>query len=225
MIHSLVYGKHKYILKRRSRMNLMKYITAALMFVILLGFGQPEAKASQLLKEGSSGSEVIFVQDFMKKLGYFETETTGYYGPVTAQAIRGFQRDFGLKVDGIIGGETADMIYNVDTMAHIVNGEARGESYEGQVAVAAVILNRIESNEFPDAINQVIYQRNAFTAINDGQYRLLPGSSSYEAVKDAFLGWDPTGGAVYYYNPSLATDNWIFTRTVIKQIGSHTFAY
>ncbi|WP_394138176.1 cell wall hydrolase [Cytobacillus oceanisediminis] len=206
-------------------MSLLKYITAALTFIILIGFGQVDAKASQLLKEGSAGSEVTFVQDFMKKLGYFETETTGYYGPVTANAIREFQNDFGLKADGIVGGETANMIFNVDTMAHIVNGEARGESYEGQVAVAAVILNRIESNDFPNAISQVIYQRNAFTAINDGQYRLLPGSSSYQAVKDAFLGWDPTGGAVYYYNPSLATDNWIFTRTVIKQIGSHTFAY
>lgn len=206
-------------------MSLMKYITSALTFIILIGFGQGDAKASQLLKEGSAGSEVTFVQDFMKKLGYFETETTGYYGPVTANAIREFQSDFGLKADGIVGVETANMIYNVDTMAHIVNGEARGESYEGQVAVAAVILNRIESNDFPNAISQVIFQRNAFTAINDGQYRLLPGSSSYQAVKDAFLGWDPTGGAVYYYNPSLATDKWIFTRTVIKQIGSHTFAY
>ncbi|GLB60237.1 cell wall hydrolase [Cytobacillus sp. NCCP-133] len=206
-------------------MRLMKYITAAWMFIFLAGYTQSEAKASQLLKEGSAGSEVTFVQDFMKKLGYFETETTGYYGPVTAQAICEFQRDFGLRVDGVTGTETANMIYHVDTMAHIVNGEARGESYEGQVAVAAVILNRMESNEFPDAINQVIYQRNAFTAINDGQYRLLPGNTAYQAVKDAFLGWDPTGGAVYYYNPNLVTDQWIFTRTVIKRIGNHTFAY
>ncbi len=206
-------------------MRLMKYITAALMFAILLGFGQPEAKASQLLNEGAVGSEVTFLQNFMKKLGYFETETTGYYGPVTAQAIREFQRDFGLRVDGVVGTETANMIYHVDTMAHVVNGEARGESYEGQVAVAAVILNRTESNDFPDTIDQVIFQSNAFTAINDGQFRLLPGNSSYQAVKDAFLGWDPTGGAVYYYNPRIAADQWIFTRTVIKNIGSHTFAY
>lgn len=195
------------------------------MFAILLGFGQPEAKASQLLNEGAVGSEVTFLQNFMKKLGYFETETTGYYGPVTAQAIREFQRDFGLRVDGVVGTETANMIYHVDTMAHVVNGEARGESYEGQVAVAAVILNRTESNDFPDTIDQVIFQSNAFTAINDGQFRLLPGNSSYQAVKDAFLGWDPTGGAVYYYNPRIAADQWIFTRTVIKNIGSHTFAY
>src|SRR5690606_28584101 len=114
---------------------------------------------------------------------------------------------------------------NVDMLAHVVYGEARGESYEGQVAVAAVILNRMESSEFPDTLSNVIFQKNAITAVNDGQYWLQPDAAAYQAVRDAFDGWDPTGGAVYYYNPYTATDQWIFTRTVIKQIGSHNFAY
>lgn len=206
-------------------MKLIKYIIVSMMFVFLAGFNQIETKAAQLLKEGSLGSEVSYVQGLMNKLGYFQDETTGFYGPLTVQAVKEFQRDFGLQMDGIIGMETANMIYNVNMMAHVVNGEARGESYEGQVAVAAVLLNRVESSEFPETINNVIFQRNAFTAINDGQYQLQPSKTSYRAVKDAFLGWDPSNGAVYYYNPNLVTDQWIFTRTVIKQIGSHRFAY
>jgi N-acetylmuramoyl-L-alanine amidase len=206
-------------------MKLMKYIIVTMTIIVLAGFNQEEAKASQLLKEGSEGSEVAYVQNLMNVLGYLSSEPTGFYGPLTVQAVREFQQEFGLKVDGIVGMETADMIYNVNRMAHIVNGEARGESYEGQVAVAAVMLNRLESHDFPDTISSVIFQRNAFTAVNDGQYRLQPGKTSFQAVKDAFLGWDPSGGALYYYNPNLVTDQWIFTRTVIKQIGNHHFAY
>ncbi|WP_404356247.1 cell wall hydrolase [Cytobacillus firmus] len=206
-------------------MKLIKYIIITMTIMVLAGFNQTEVKASQLLKEGSKGSEVAYIQDLMNVLGYFSSEPTGFYGPVTVQAVREFQQEFGLKVDGIVGMETADMIYNVTKMAHIVNGEARGESYEGQVAVASVMLNRLESRDFPDTISNVIFQKNAFTAIYDGQYHLQPSKTSFQAVKDAFLGWDPSGGAVYYYNPKLVTDEWIFTRTVIKQIGNHQFAY
>lgn len=206
----------------------MKYIklyAAMAVFVFIFSFSQLKAEASQLMKVGSFGSDVTYVQSVLQKMGYFNTATTGYYGSVTTSAVEQFQRDFGIRATGQVGPQTADMISNAVRMAHVVHGEARGESYEGQVAVAAVILNRVKSNDFPDSINQVIFQRNAFTAVHDGQYDLYPNSYAYHAVKDAFLGWDPSYGAVYYYNPRIATNQWIFSRSTIKEIGNHRFAY
>lgn len=205
-------------------MNYIKWITAVAAMVFVLSFSQPKADAA-VLKNGSAGPEVTYIQSALQKLGYFNTDHTGYYGTVTENAVRNFQYDFGLAADGIVGVNTAEMLRNVDMLAHVVYGEARGESYEGQVAVAAVILNRMESNEFPDTLSNVIFQKNAITAVNDGQYWLQPDATAYQAVKDAFDGWDPTNGATYYYNPYTATDQWIFTRPVIKQIGNHKFAY
>lgn len=197
---------------------------AAVAFVLCLGIVETEVKASQLSK-GSVGQEVEYVQSVLKKLGYFHLDPTGYYGPITTEAVKQFQKDFNIEMVGVVGPETTNMLYNVTMMAHIVNGEARGESYKGQVAVAAVILNRVESNEFPNTISNVVFQKNAFTAVNDGQYKLEPDTSAYQAVKDAFLGWDPTYGSLYYYNPDLVTDHWIFTRQVTNEIGNHHFAY
>jgi len=199
-------------------------IAAAAGMFCMIGFFQVDAEASQL-KMGSRGSDVTYVQSVLKKLGYFYGDTTGYYGPITRNAVEQFQRDFGIEAVGEVGPKTSRMINDVVMMAHTVHGEARGEDYKGQVAVAAVILNRVQSSEFPDSVYEVIFQRNAFTAVSDGQYNLEPNSIAYKAVKDAFLGWDPSYGAVYYYNPLLATDQWIFTRTVNQQIGSHSFAF
>lgn len=206
-------------------MNYIRTIAAAAAIIIVLGFTQQKAEASPLLNIGSTGHDVTYIQSILQKLGYFNTETTGYYGPVTASAVEQFQSDFGIEITGGVGPKTAEMLNNVEIMAHIVYGEARGESYKGQVAVAAVILNRVHSSEFPDSIEEVIFQPNAFTAINDGQYQLQPDTTAFKAVKDAFLGWDPSYGSVYYYNPELATDTWILTRTVTNQIGNHRFAY
>ncbi|HAQ07297.1 MAG TPA: cell wall hydrolase [Bacillus bacterium] len=206
----------------------MKYIksfAAAAVLICLLGFFQPEEAAAHQLKVGSTGSEVTNVQSVLKKLGYFKAETTGYYGWITKRAVERFQRDFGLESVGEVGSKTARLINEIEMMAHVVYGESRGESYRGQVAVAAVILNRVQSSAFPNTVNNVIFQRNAFTAVNDGQYSLQPDSVAYQAVKDAFHGWDPSNGSVYYYNPELATSKWIFTRTVNSQIGNHLFAY
>ncbi|MCP3741493.1 cell wall hydrolase [Rossellomorea sp. BNER] len=205
-------------------MKLVKRVMAAVAFILCLGIVESEVKASQLSK-GSVGQEVVYVQSVLKKLGYFHLEPTGYYGPITTEAVKQFQKDFNIDMVGVVGPETTNMLYHVTLMAQIVHGEARGESYEGQVAVAAVILNRVESSEFPNTISNVIFQKNAFTAVNDGQYMLEPDTSAYRAVKDAFLGWDPTYGSLYYYNPTLVTDHWIFTRQVTNQIGKHHFAY
>lgn len=199
-------------------------MAAAGLIVTVLGFGQTGAQAAST-GMGSVGSDVTYVQSILKKLGYFNTTTTGYYGPITVEAVKQLQRDFGLEPIGAVGPKTSRLIQEIETMAHVVYGESRGESYQGQVAVAAVILNRVESNDFPDSVHEVVFQRNAFTAVNDGQYNLQPNDTAYQAVKDAMLGWDPSYGSVYYYNPKLATDQWIFTRTVTKQIGNHHFAY
>jgi N-acetylmuramoyl-L-alanine amidase len=202
----------------------IKSLAVASVIFAVLGFAQLETKAAAV-KMGSAGPEVTYVQSILKKLGYFNTDTTGYYGPVTTEAVKALQRDFSLEQTGGMGPRTTNLINEIDMMAHVVYGEARGEGYHGQVAVAAVILNRVESNDFPDTVYDVVFQRNAFTAINDGQYDLQPDSTAYHAVKDALLGWDPSYGSVYYYNPTLVTDEWIFTKTVTKQIGHHHFAY
>lgn len=202
----------------------IKRMAAAVVIIAVFGFGQPAARAATI-GMGSVGTDVTYVQSILKKLGYFNTTTTGYYGPITTEAVKQLQRDFGLEPIGGIGPKTTRLIQEIETMAHVVYGESRGESYQGQVAVAAVILNRVDSSDFPDTVHDVVFQRNAFTAVNDGQFNLRPNDTAYHAVKDALLGWDPSYGSVYYYNPKLATDQWIFTRTVTKQIGNHHFAY
>lgn len=205
-------------------MKFIRMAATAAALIFALWIAQPEAEAS-MLGNGSEGSDVTYIQSILKKLGYFNGETTGYYGPITTNAVKEFQKEFDLEPVGVVGPKTSRMINNIEMMAHVVHGEARGESYEGQVGVAAVILNRVESSDFPNTVHDVIFQQNAFTAVHDGQYNLQPNATAYKAVKDAFLGWDPTYGSLYYYNPQLATNEWIFTRTVISQIGNHSFAY
>ena len=114
---------------------------------------------------------------------------------------------------------------DIQLMARAINGEARGEIYEGQVAVGAVILNRVKDSRFPNSISGVIYQAGAFTAVSDGQINtpISENSTVYKAARDAMNGWDPTGGAVYYFNPNTATNKWIWSREVIKTIGKHRF--
>lgn len=206
-------------------MKSAKTLALGLFMVLLLSFSYPsnDVYASDL-HEGSSGQEVKGLQQTLQKLGYFHVDPTGYYGSITEQAVSQFQRDFNVPSTGYTGPLTRNRLEQVKMMAHVVHGEARGESFKGQVGVAAVILNRINSSEFPNSTYHVIFQRNAFTAINDGQYWLTPNTSAYLAVKDAYLGWDPTGGATYYYNPAGVTDEWIYTRDVITQIGKHHFA-
>lgn len=114
---------------------------------------------------------------------------------------------------------------DIQLMARAINGEARGEPYEGQVAVGAVILNRVKDSRFPNSISGVIYQSGAFTAVADGQInaQISEGSTVYKAAQDAMNGWDPTGGCVYYFNPATATNKWIWSRPLVKTIGKHRF--
>lgn len=184
---------------------------------------------------GSSGSEVTKIQSRLKEWGYYTGSVDGVYGSKTAEAVKAFQRKNGLTPDGIAGNATLAKIgisssqsssansRDISLLARAINGEARGESYTGQVAVGAVILNRVRHSSFPNTISGVIYQPGAFTAVSDGQINLTPSTSCYNAARDAVNGWDPTGGAIYYYNPQTATNKWIRTRPVIIQIGKHIF--
>lgn len=182
-------------------------------------------------------SQTRTVQDKLKRWGYYTGSVDGIYGNLTRKAVRYFQSKNGLAVDGIVGPKTAaalGMTLNSDDnsvsnndlylLAKCVYAEARGESYTGQVAVAAVILNRVESPDFPNTIAGVIYQPWAFTAVNDGQINLEPNQTAYNAARDALNGWDPTYGALYYYNASTATNKWIYTKTTTVTIGNHVFA-
>lgn len=192
------------------------------------------------LKQGSSGQQVRQIQSKLSAWGYYSGEVDGIYGSKTTEAVKNFQRVNGLKVDGIVGEETAAKIgialtqssstnssYNsqdVYLLAKCVYAESRGEPYTGQVAVAAVVLNRVRSSSFPNTIAGVIYQPYAFTAVADGQINLEPNQTAYNAVRDAMNGWDPTNGCLYYFNPATATSSWIWTREVKLTIGKHKFA-
>ncbi|MED4163156.1 cell wall hydrolase [Halalkalibacterium halodurans] len=202
----------------------MKF-TAMTILVFMLTLALPkELFAHPLLQKEAEGTQVVELQQKLIDLEYLHTNATGYYGSLTEEAVRQLQQDFKLAVDGIAGPQTFNRLTEIEKLARIVHGEARGEPYKGQVAVAAVVKNRVNSSEFPSTVEGVIYQRNAFTAVHDGQYDLTPTSTSYKAVRDAWTGWDPSDGATYYYNPDIATSAWIFTRTPKFSIGRHLFA-
>lgn len=214
------------------------------------------AFGKQTLYVGARGGDVYELQGRLKFLGYYHGKIDGIFGWRTYWAVRNFQYNFGLKVDGVVGrmtkvklwkatkhwrpgGKTAATpttrrvakvtrgsfsAYDIRLMANAVYGEARGEPYEGQVAVAAVILNRLEHPSFPKTLAGVIFQPGAFTAVADGQIWLTPNQTAKRAVQDAINGWDPSGGAIYYFNPATATSAWIWSRPQIKRIGKHIFS-
>ena len=194
-----------------------------------------------LSKYGSYGDEVRQIQTKLKRWGYYKGSVDGIYGSKTVSAVKWFQSKNGLTVDGIAGPKTlASMgIYNssnssnsssgrynstdLNLLARLVYGEARGESYTGQVAVAAVVLNRVESSSFPNTVAGVIYQKGAFDVVSDGQINLQPNQTAISAAQDAINGWDPSYGALYYFNPNTATSSWIWSRPLTVVIGSHRF--
>lgn len=189
----------------------------------------------------STKGDVVSVKIYQQKLkswGYYTGAVDGVKGAKTVSAVKAFQRKNGLTADGIVGNATAKAMgisvragtnssyTNNDTylLAKAVYSEARGEPYVGQVAIAAVILNRVKSSAFPNTVAGVIYQPWAFTAVHDGQFELEPNATAYQAARDALNGWDPTYGSIYYYNPRTATNTWIRSRKVTTTIGKHVFA-
>ena len=191
-----------------------------------------------LSKYGSRGDEVKQIQTKLKRWGYYYGSVDGIYGSQTVSAVKWFQSKNGLTVDGIAGPKTLAAMgitgtsnsmggtasnSDLNLLAHLVYAEARGEPYSGQVAVAAVVLNRVKSNSFPNTVAGVIYERGAFSVVADGQINLQPNQTAISAARDALNGWDPTYGAIYYFNPNTATNGWIWSRPVTVVIGNHRF--
>ncbi len=192
-----------------------------------------------LSKLGSRGDEVRRIQTKLKSLGFFNGAVDGIYGVKTQRAVRSFQKSVGITADGVAGSKT--LLYlglgsggssgggggysssDIYLLAKVIAAEARGESYTGQVAVGAVVLNRVDSASFPDTVSGVVYQKGAFSAVTDSNWSVSPNSSSRKAAQDAINGWDPSGGALYYYNPAKTSNKWIRSRPVITTIGKHLF--
>lgn len=185
-------------------------------------------------KVGSTGEEVRQIQSKLKSLGFYNGTVDGIYGARTQSAVRAFQKSCGISADGIAGPTTLLYLglsssssgYSSSDewlLAKLIAAEARGESYKGQVAVGAVVLNRVAHPSFPDSVSGVIYQKGAFSCVNDSNWNVSPNATSQKAARDAINGWDPSGGAIYYYNPRTAKSQWIRTRPVICTIGNHVF--
>lgn len=250
-------------------------LTFCIVFVLVVAFQlkgkfNPPAEetfSKNEVRYGATGADVNELQGRLKFIGFYSGSIDGDYGYKTLLAVKRFQGEFGMKVDGVVGPKTKLKLWeatknwrptapttgrqsgagketatsnqkpanllpssnlglseqDLKIMANAVHGEARGEPYIGQVAVAAVILNRVKSASFPNTVSGVIFQPGAFTAVADGQIWLTPDESSKKAVKDALNGWDPSGGCIYYFNPVTATSKWIWSRQQVKTIGKHIF--
>ena len=212
------------------------FILSVLIGVIIY---KKDSTAETLSKYGSRGTEVTQIQTKLKRWGYYSGNIDGIYGTQTVNAVKYFQRKNGLTVDGIAGPATLQAmgIYssstssssssnynsNLNLLAKVIYSEARGEPYTGQVAVGAVCLNRVKNSSFPNTLSGVVYQKGAFDAVSDGQINLTPNSTARKAAQDALNGWDPSYGAIYYFNPSTATNKWIWSRPVTVTIGNHRF--
>lgn len=195
----------------------------------------PTASAASY-KRGSTGTVVTQIQQRLSDWGYYTGSIDGIYGSRTEEAVKKFQKTNGLTVDGIAGPATLAAIglpsgessgsgnsTDVNLLARLISAEARGEPYTGQVAVGAVVMNRIKHPSFPSTLSGVIYQKGAFSCLDDGQFDEPVAESAYRAARDAINGWDPSGGAIYYFNPATATSSWIWSRPLIVIIGKHRF--
>lgn len=218
-------------------------VTAALLFSSLICNGAVNVKSesnsiSTLSKLGSRGDEVRRIQKKLRELGYYTGSVDGIYGTATKKAVTAFQKNCGITADGIAGAKTLKFLglgsasssssssysnSDVQLLAKLIAAEARGESYKGQVAVGAVVLNRVAHASFPDSISGVIYQKGAFSCVNDSNWSVSPNAESLKAAQDCINGWDPSGGAIYYYNPAKTSNAFMHSRPVITVIGRHRF--
>lgn len=228
------------MLKTKKKTIIIGIIAITSIAIIILVILSKSNSVEVLSKYGSRGSEVTQIQTKLKRWGYYNGNVDGIYGTQTVNAVKYFQRKNGLTQDGIAGPATlkAMGIYNssatsssssssnsnnVNLLARLIYGEARGEPYTGQVAVGAVVMNRVKSSSFPNSISGVVYQSGAFDAVRDGQINLSPDTTAKKAAQDAINGWDPSYGAIYYFNPSTATNKWIWSRPMTVTIGRHRF--
>jgi len=210
-------------------------LTLLLFFVLnLLVLCLSQKAEAVTYQMGSSGSAVRQIQTKLRDLGLYSAGIDGIYGKATTAAVKAFQKQNGLTVDGKAGPKTLTALGlnnsasdarsgDVALLARLISAEARGEPYAGQVAVGAVVLNRMKHPSFPNTLSGVIYQTGAFSCIADGQFDQPVADSCYQAARDALNGWDPSGGAIYYFNPATATSKWIWSRPLIVIIGKHRF--
>lgn len=217
--------------KRKKLILAIALIFAVNLFIIALA----QSADAALYKRGSSGATVTQIQTRLKSWGYYNYTIDGIYGSRTENAVKYFQRKNGLTVDGQAGDKTlaAMGIYeqqstsanngDVYLLARLISAEARGEPYVGQVAVGAVVINRIDHPSFPNSLSGVIYQSGAFSCLDDGQFNQPISDSAFRAAREALNGSDPSGGAIYYFNPATATSSWIWSRPLLTVIGSHRF--
>lgn len=210
--------------------------------IMIIAMLTDSGSVQALSRYGSTGSEVTQIQQRLQELGYNPGTADGIYGTRTKNAVISFQRDYGLSDDGIAGPKTLEALglsggggsgggsyggfseSDVQLLAKIISAESRGEPYQGQVAVGAVIMNRISHPSFPNTLSGVIYQEGAFSCLYDGGVNAAVVDSAYQAAREAINGSDPTGGAIYYYNPAKTTNKWIWSRQVVAIIGAHNFA-
>ena len=222
--------------ERKNLVLALALIFAVNIFIIALA----QRASADLYKRGSSGAAVSEIQTRLKNWGYYFGAVDGVYGSQTEKAVRWFQQKNGLTADGQVGDKTLAALGmpvsgssggktggggggTVDLLARLISAEARGEPYEGQVAVGAVVLNRVGHPSFPNSVAEVIYQPGAFSCLDDGQFNEPVAESAYRAARDAMNGWDPSYGAIYYFNPVTATSKWIWARPLIVNIGKHRF--
>ena len=221
---------------RRNRQRLLGAL--ALLFAVNIALiSLAQTAQAVTYRQGSTGEEVRTIQTKLKRWGYYDGAVDGIFGSKTAEAVKYFQRKNGLTADGVVGPATLKALGmtvtsgspaesqqgSVDLLARVISAEARGEPYSGQVAVGAVILNRVEHPSFPNTIAGVVYQPGAFTCMDDGQFNQPVAESAYRAAREALNGSDPSGGAIYYFNPNTATSAWIWSRPLITVIGNHRF--
>ena len=233
------------MIKNKGFIRILAIIIFLTILIMTISVLFQDYSTETLSKYGSRGNEVTQIQTKLKRWGYYNGNIDGIYGSQTLEAVRYFQRKNGLTVDGIAGTATlrAMGIYNtsnssgssssnttsssnssnVNLLAKLIYAESRGEPYTGQVAVGAVVMNRVKSSSFPNSISGVVYQSGAFDAVRDGQINLTPDSNAKKAAQDAFNGWDPSYGAIYYFNPATATNKWIWSRPMTVTIGKHRF--
>ena len=234
-------GQHRQPVPPRHSLHKRKLaVIAVLALCLLLALRPqfqlffPQESTAVLSKVGSQGDEVRQIQTKLNALGYNAGKVDGIFGENTRKAVIAFQRDYGLTQDGIAGLATLKALgissgtgsfssSDIDLLARVISAESRGEPYAGQVAVGAVILNRMEHPSFPNTLSGVIYQPGAFSCLYDGGINAAVADSAYRAAHDAINGQDPSGGAIYYYNPAKSTNQWIFSRPVITVIGQHRF--
>ncbi len=225
------------------KVKVLKRSAAVIMVLLTVFFYGCEVLPAAAYKFGSSGSEVREIQRRLRDWGYYFGAVDGYYGKETENAVIRFQQKHKIRIDGIVGAQTAAKLgvpaprsggtggggaapgnsNDAYLLARVVYGEARGETYTGKVAVAAVVLNRVRNSQFPNTMAKVIYQPGAFSIVDDGQINLSPDQEALKAARDALNGWDPSGGALFYYAPAKTRNQWIRQRPVIVTIGEHVF--